>query len=76
MRGWDVDMVVRFAERGIGGDPLQTLHNKFPSTGASQTCKCKEELKVTIAVAVKVLTWEVLKTGSHTTACLEAGLVY
>ena len=49
-------MVVRFAERGIGGDPLQTLHNKFPSTGASQTCKCKEELKVTIAVAVKVLT--------------------
>ena len=76
MRAWDVDMVVRFAERGIGGDPLQTWHNKFPGTGASETCTCKEEFKVTTALAVKVLTWEVLKTGSHTTACLEAGLVH
>ena len=76
MRAWDLDVVVPFAERGMGGDTLWTWHNKFAGTGISQTCEGKEEFQVTTAGAGKVLTWEVLKTGLRTIACLEAGFVY
>ena len=35
MRAWNVDVVVTFAERGMGGDTLRILHNKFTGTGTS-----------------------------------------
>ena len=38
MRVWDVDVLVRFSERGIDGDTLQKLHKKFAGRGTSQTC--------------------------------------
>ena len=66
-------MLARSAERGMGGKTLRTWHNKFGGTGTSQTCKGKTEFKVATAGAGVVITWEVLKTGLHTIACLEAG---
>ena len=33
-----MDVLVRFSERGIDGDTLQKLHNKFAGRGTSQTC--------------------------------------
>ena len=47
-------MVVRFAERGMGGDTLRTRHTKFAGIGRSQTCKAEEEFKVTTAGAGEV----------------------
>ena len=76
MRAYDLDVVARSAERGMGGETLRTWHNKFGGTGTSQTCKGKTEFKVATAGAGVVITWEVLKTGLHTIACLEAGFVY
>ena len=38
MRVWDVDVLVRFSERGIDGDTLPKLHKKFAGRGTSQTC--------------------------------------
>ena len=76
MRAWGLDVVVRFAERGTGGDTLQVWHNKFLGTGTSQTCKGKEQFKVTTAREREILTWEVLKTGLRTIACLETGFMY
>ena len=35
MGTWDMDVVVRLAERLIGGDTLQTWHNNFAATGTS-----------------------------------------
>ena len=52
-------VVLRFVERCMGGDTLGTWHNKFAGTGTSQTCKGKEEFKVTTARAGEVLIWEV-----------------
>ena len=75
MRTWDVDVVVTFAERVMSGNTLRASHKKFPGTGISQTCKGKEEFKVTIVEAGEVLTWQVLKTGLHKIAYLEARLV-
>ena len=37
-----MDVVVRFAERGISGNTLQTWHNKFSGTSISKKCKGKE----------------------------------
>ena len=54
MRTWDVDVVVTFAERVMSGNTLRASHKKFPGTGISQTCKGKEEFKVTIAEAGEV----------------------
>ena len=76
MRTWNVDMVVTFSERGMGGDALRKWHYKFADIGTSQTCKCKQEFKVITAEAGEVLTSEVLNTDLHITACLEAGVVY
>ena len=76
MRAWDVDLVVRFGERGMGGDTLRAWHNKFAGTGTSQTYKCKKEFKVTTTGEGKVFTCEELKTGLHRIGCLEVGLVY
>ena len=76
MRACDLDVVTRSAERGMGGYTLRTWHNKFAGTGTSQTCKGKEEFKVTTGGPGEVLTWEVLKTGLRTIAYLEAGIVY
>ena len=45
----------------LGTGTLRTWHNKFAGTGTSQTCKGKEEFKVTTAGAGEILTWEVLK---------------
>ena len=39
MRACDLDVVVRSAERRMGGNTLPTLHNKFVRTTTSQTCK-------------------------------------
>ena len=75
MRACNIEVVARFAERSMGGDTFRTWHNKFRGTSTSQTCKGKEEFKVTIAGAVEVPTWEVLKPGSRTIAYLEAGFV-
>ena len=69
-------MLARSTERGMGGKTLRTWHDKFGGTGTSQTCKGKAEFKVATAGAGVVITWEVLKTGLHTIACLEAGFVY
>ena len=41
MRAWNVDVVLIFTERGVGADNLRTWHNKFTSTGISQTCEVK-----------------------------------
>ena len=60
----------------MGGDTLQTWRNDLTRTGMSQTYKGKEEFKVTTARAGEVLTWEVLKPGFFTIACLKTGLVY
>ena len=76
MGACDLDMVTRSAEWGMGGDTLRIWHNKSAGTGTSQTCKGKEEFKVTTAGPGEVLTWEILKTGLRTIACLEAGIVY
>ena len=58
-------------------DPQKEVwHKKFGGTGTSQTCKGKEEFKVTTSGAGEVITWEVLKTGLHTIAYLEARYVY
>ena len=76
MRACDLDVVARSAKRGMGGNTLQTWRNKFAGTGTWQICKGKEEFKVTTAGVGKVLTWEVLKSGLRTVACLEAGFVY
>ena len=76
MRACNLDVVARSAERGMGGESLQTWNNKFGGTGTSQICKGKEEFKVATAGAGVVITWEVLKTGLRTVACLEAGFVY
>ena len=65
--------MVRFAEKGMGGDILQTWHNKFPGT---DTCEVKEELKVATNGAEEVLTWELIKAGLRTIACLETGFMY
>ena len=76
LRAWDLDVMVTFAERGMGRGTLQTWHNnKFPGIGALQPCKGKKEFKVTTA-GVDVLTWEELKTSLRKIACLEAGLMY
>ena len=61
MRACDLDVVTRSAERGMGGYTLWTWHNKFAGKGTSQTCKGKEEFKVTTAGTGEILTWEVLK---------------
>ena len=53
MRACNVDVVARSTERGMGGDTLRTWHNKFASTGTSQTCKGTEEFTVTTAGAGK-----------------------
>ena len=37
MRVCDLDLVTRYAERGMGGDTLRTWQNKFAGTGTSQT---------------------------------------
>ena len=76
MRACVLDVVARSAERGMCGDTLWTWHNKFGGTGASQTCKRKEEFKVATAGVGEVTTWEVLKTDLRKIACLEAGFVY
>ena len=73
MRACVLDVVARSAERGMGGDTLWTWHKKFGGTGTSQTYKGKEEFKVATAGAGEVITWEVLKTGLRTRACLETG---
>ena len=69
MRAWHLDAVARFAEKSMSGDTLRTCRNKFSGTGTSQ-------FKVTTTGAGEVSTWEVLKTGLRTIACLEAGFVY
>ena len=76
MTACDLDVVAQSTERGMRGDALRTWDNKFAGTGKSQTCKGKEEFKVTTAGAGKVLSWEVLKSCLRTTACLEAGFGY
>ena len=76
MRAYDLDVVARSTERGMGGETLRTWHNKFGGTGTSQTCKGKNKFKVVTTGAGVVITWEVLKTGLCTIACLEAGFVY
>ena len=76
MRSCDLDVVARSTERGVGGDTLRTWHSKFGGTGTSQTCKGKEEFKVATAGAGEVITWEVLKIGLCTIACLEAEFAY
>ena len=53
MRACNVDVVARSTERGMSGDTLRTWHNKFASTGTSQTCKGTEEFTVTTAGAGK-----------------------
>ena len=68
-------MVVRFTGRALGEVTLRTWHNKFAGTGTSQTCKGKEEIKVTTAGAGKVLTWKALKTGLRKKTCLETGFL-
>ena len=73
---WNLNVVVRYAERYMGGDTLRTWHNKFAGTDTSEICKGKEEFKGTTAGAGAVLTWEVLKTGLRIITCLEAGFVY
>ena len=75
MRACDLNVVARSTERGMGGETLWTWH-KFGGAGTSQTCKGKEEFKVATAGAGVVITWEVLKTGLHTIACLETGFMY
>ena len=75
MRAYNLDVVARSPERGMGGGTLRTWH-KFGGTDTSQTCKGKEEFKVATAGAGEVITWEVLKTGLCTIACFEAGFVY
>ena len=45
MRGWDLDVMMRFEARIIGGDTLRTWHNNFAGTGTSQTRKGKKNLK-------------------------------
>ena len=67
---------MRFAKRGMGGDTLRTWHNKIAGIGTSQACKGKEEFKQITTGAGEVLTWEVLKTGLSTIACLKAGFLY
>ena len=69
MRACDLDVVTRSAERGMGGDTLWIWH-KSAGTGTSQTCKGKEEFKVTTGGPGEVLTWEVLKTGLRKIAYL------
>ena len=76
MRACNLDVVATSAERGMGGDTLRTWHNKFAGTGKWQTCKGKEEIKVTTTGAGEVLTWEVLRASLCAIACLEARLVY
>ena len=76
MTACDLDVVAKSTERGMRGDALRTWDNKFAGTGKSQTCKGKEEFKVTTARAGKVLSWEVLKSCLRITACLEAGFGY
>ena len=72
----NLDVVVRFAERGMVVETWRTWHNKFGGTGTSQTCQGKKEFKVATAGAGVVITWELLKTGLRTIACLETGFVY
>ena len=55
-------MVVRFTGRALGEVTLRTWHNKFAGTGTSQTCKGKEEIKVTTA-------------GAGKKTCLETGFL-
>ena len=76
MRAWDLDVLVILAERDMGGNTLGAWANKFAGTGTSQTCRGKEEFKVTTVGAGELLTREVLKTDFHTIACLEAGFVH
>ena len=76
MRALGLNVVVRFAEGDMGGDTLRTWHNRFAGTGTLQTCKGKEEFKVTTAGAQEVLTGEVLNTALCTIAYLEAEFVY
>ena len=76
MRAYDLDVLARSAERGLGGETLLAWHNKFGGTNASQTCKGKEEFKAATAGVGVATTWEVLKTGLRTIAFLEAGFVY
>ena len=68
--------MVRFAETGMSGDTLQAWYNKFSGTDTSQTCKRKEEFKVTTAAAGEALTWEVLKTTLCTIKCLKVEFLY
>ena len=71
--------MARSAERGMAENTLQRCtsgRHMFVGTGTSQICKFKEEFKVTTAGAGEVLTWQVLKTGFHTIACLEPGFLF
>ena len=70
MRAYDLDVVARSAKRGMGGETLRTWHNKFGGIGTSQTGRGKEEFKVTTTGEGGVITWEVLKAGLCTIACL------
>ena len=65
MRACNLNVVMRSADTGMGGETLRTWHNKFEGTDTSQTCKCKEEFKVATTGAGVVITWEALKTGLH-----------
>ena len=76
MTAWDLDGVVRFVEKGMGGNTLQTWHNKFSGTSISKKYKGKEKFKVTTTAAGALLTWEILKTGLCLIACLESGFLY
>ena len=76
MRACNLDVVVRSAEKGLDGETLQTWNNNFGGRSTSKTCKGKKELKVATAGAGEVITWEVLKKGLRTIACLEAEFVY
>ena len=39
MRACNLDVVARSTETGMGGETLQTWHNKYRGTGTSQKCK-------------------------------------
>ena len=58
MRAYDLILVARSAERGMGGNTLQRRasgRHMFAGPFTSQICKVKEERKVTTAGAGEVL---------------------